>query len=51
MNGNRINTKIEAKSARTPNNLLGIARRIAKANKKYHSGTMCAGVTIGSASI
>jgi hypothetical protein len=29
MNGNRINTKIEAKRARTPRSLFGIARRIA----------------------
>jgi hypothetical protein len=29
MNGNKIKTKIEAKRARTPNNLFGIARKIA----------------------
>ena len=28
-------------------NLLGTDRRIAYANKKYHSGWMCTGVTIG----
>ena len=27
--------------------LLGIDRRIAYANRKYHSGWMCTGVTIG----
>jgi|KNS5Surf_AmetaT_FD_contig_31_4809315_length_587_multi_2_in_0_out_0_2 hypothetical protein len=29
MNGSKIKTKIDAKSARTPANLFGIARRIA----------------------
>lgn len=31
----------------TPPNLLGIDRRMAYANRKYHSGWMCAGVTRG----
>jgi len=30
--------RIEAKRANTPPNLLGIDRKIAYANKKYHSG-------------
>ena len=36
-----------ATSAITPPNFLGIDRRIAYANKKYHSGLICVGVTIG----
>jgi hypothetical protein len=35
----------------TPSNLFGIDRRIAYANKKYHSGTMWVGVIIGLAKI
>lgn len=35
----------------TPPNLFGIERRIAYANKKYHSGWMWTGVTIGLAGI
>ena len=35
---NDSNIKIEANSAITPPNLFGIERRIAYANKKYHSG-------------
>lgn len=31
---------MEARSAITPPSLLGIERRIAYANKKYHSGLM-----------
>lgn len=31
----------------TPPNLFGIDRRIAYANRKYHSGWMCTGVTSG----
>ena len=42
---NRIRT--EAARARTPPSLLGIDRRIAYANRKYHSGLMCGGVTSG----
>jgi hypothetical protein len=37
--------------ASTPPNLLGIERKIAYTGKKYHSGTMCAGVAIGFAGI
>jgi len=35
----------------TPPNLFGMERRIAYANKKYHSGTICGGVTKGLATI
>lgn len=35
---------IEKNIANVPNNLLGIARNIAKNGKKYHSGTICFGV-------
>lgn len=35
----------------TPPNLLGIDRKIAYANKKYHSGLICGGVTNGLAKI
>ena len=38
--GIRIKTRIDEIRARTPPNLLGIDRRIAYANKKYHSGLM-----------
>jgi hypothetical protein len=42
---NKINSA--PKRAKTPSNLLGIERKIAYAGKKYHSGTICSGVTIG----
>jgi hypothetical protein len=42
---------IDKTNAITPPNLLGIARKIAYANKKYHSGLMCVGVTKGLAGI
>jgi len=35
-----MNTRIEAKRATTPPNLEGIDRRMAYANRKYHSGWM-----------
>jgi hypothetical protein len=35
----------------TPPNLLGIDCRIAYANRKYHSGWMCTGVTRGFAGV
>jgi hypothetical protein len=38
--GMRIRIRIERTRARTPPSLLGIDRRIAYANKKYHSGLM-----------
>jgi hypothetical protein len=37
--------------AMTPPSLLGIDRRIAYANRKYHSGWMCTGVTSGLAGV
>ena len=42
---------IDITRAMTPPNLLGIDRRIAYANKKYHSGWMWGGVTNGLAGI
>lgn len=36
--GNSIRIRIEKTRANTPPSLLGIDRRIAYANKKYHSG-------------
>jgi hypothetical protein len=43
--------KIERNRARTPPNLLGIDRRIAYANRKYHSGWIWGGVTMGLAGV
>ena len=45
--GRRNNTKMAAINAITPPSLLGIDRSIAYANRKYHSGCMCGGVTKG----
>lgn len=49
--GTTIRIRIEARRANTPPNLLGIERRIAYANRKYHSGLMWGGVTIGLAGV
>ena len=49
--GTTIRIKIEARRARTPPSLLGIDRRIAYANRKYHSGLIWAGVTRGLAGV
>lgn len=38
--GIRTRIRIERTRARTPPNLFGIDRRIAYANRKYHSGLM-----------
>lgn len=38
--GTNIRIRIEARSANTPPNLLGMDRRMAYANRKYHSGLM-----------
>lgn len=39
--------KIDKIRARTPPSLFGIDRRIAYANRKYHSGWICGGVVRG----
>ena len=49
--GTSIRTRIENRRARTPPSLFGIDRRMAYANKKYHSGLMCGGVTRGFAGV
>lgn len=49
--GTTIRTRIEARRARTPPSLLGMERRIAYANRKYHSGLMWGGVTRGFAGV
>lgn len=49
--GTTNNTRIEKSSASTPPSLLGIDRRIAYANRKYHSGLICGGVTSGLAGV
>lgn len=45
--GTSIRTRMEASRASTPPSLLGIERRMAYANRKYHSGLMWGGVTRG----
>jgi hypothetical protein len=42
---NRI--AIDITNSVTPPSLLGIDRKIAYANRKYHSGCICTGVTRG----
>jgi len=42
---------MDIRRAKTPPSLFGIARKIAYANKKYHSGWMWVGVTSGFAGI
>lgn len=49
--GTTINTRIEDSRAKTPPSLLGIDRKMAYANRKYHSGLMWGGVTIGFAGV
>lgn len=49
--GIMIKIKIEATSANTPPSLLGIDRRMAYANRKYHSGLIWGGVLSGLAGI
>lgn len=46
-----IRIKIDASRAITPPSLFGIDRKIAYANKKYHSGWMCGGVINGLAGV
>jgi hypothetical protein len=43
--------KIDMSRATTPPNLLGIARKMAYANRKYHSGWIWVGVTNGLAGV
>lgn len=50
-NGTTRRIRMEARRARTPPNLFGIDRRIAYAKRKYHSGLMWGGVTIGLAGV
>jgi len=45
--GKTNKTSKEANKAKTPNSLFGIDLKIAYAKRKYHSGTICSGVTIG----
>lgn len=47
----RIRTRMDEIRARTPPSLLGIDRRIAYANRKYHSGLMWGGVLSGFAGV
>ena len=49
--GTTNNTNNDPNRANTPINLSGIDLNIAYANKKYHSGWICAGVTNGFAGI
>jgi len=49
--GTNIRIIIEANRAITPPSLFGMDRRMAYANRKYHSGLMCGGVTIGLAGV
>lgn len=49
--GTSMSTRIENRRASTPPSLLGIDRRMAYANRKYHSGLMCGGVTSGFAGV
>jgi len=43
--------KIDIKRAITPPSLLGIARKMAYAKRKYHSGWICVGVISGFAGV
>jgi hypothetical protein len=47
MNGRINRIRSAANIATTPPSLLGIARRMAYAHRKYHSGLMWTGVTKG----
>ncbi len=49
--GTKNNTRMDASSATTPPSFLGMERSIAYANKKYHSGWICTGVTRGFAGL
>lgn len=43
--------RMENTKANTPPSLLGIDRKIAYANRKYHSGLICGGVLSGFAGV
>lgn len=45
--GIRIRIRIDRTRANTPPSLLGMDRKMAYANRKYHSGLMCGGVFSG----
>ena len=49
--GKRSKTRSDANNAKTPSSLSGMDLNMAYANKKYHSGCICAGVTKGLAGI
>lgn len=49
--GTRNQTRTAATSAMTPPSFFGIDRKMAYANRKYHSGCICTGVTRGFAGI
>jgi hypothetical protein len=49
--GKAIRIRIDSTRATTPPSLLGMDRRIAYANRKYHSGLMCGGVLRGLAGV
>lgn len=49
--GINIRTRIENSRARTPPSLFGMDRRMAYANRKYHSGLIWGGVTSGLAGV
>lgn len=49
--GTMARIRIEKARASTPPSLLGMDRRIAYANRKYHSGLICGGVLSGLAGV
>lgn len=49
--GTTSSTRIDPRRASTPPSLLGMDRRMAYANRKYHSGLMWGGVTRGLAGV
>lgn len=49
--GTRNRIRTEAARARTPPSLFGMDRRMAYANRKYHSGLICGGVASGLAGV
>lgn len=51
INGNNIKEKILNPRIKIPNNLFETERKIVYKGRKYHSGTICAGVTKGFAKI